>query len=147
MEHGTLDYFQETTSMRRIMMLFHVCAPFVLTRTQHFTANVSRASLKVMESLKRFAISIEKNFRIADIGAAPGGISLFLRSVSIHKTVINDFSDLVCEGKVIAVDPAELKVQHPNLVHLKQKVELSIQQLQQFSPFDLMVIHCCDEFH
>jgi len=69
---------------------------------------LNRAEFKMSEAFEAFEVEPKKDWRVLDIGAAPGGWSKVL-------------SEQVKE--VVAVDPAELKFKAPNVWHLKIRIE------------------------
>ncbi|NPA86358.1 MAG: hypothetical protein GXO42_03120 [bacterium] len=69
---------------------------------------LNRAQLKIEEVMQKYPEILQNTKTVIDLGAAPGGWSYFLAS----------------QGKIVyAVDPAELKVKHPNIVHVRYKLE------------------------
>jgi len=92
---------------------------------------ISRALYKIKESIERFTIDIQKDWKIMDIGASPGAITWYL---STH---------IVTGGLVAAVDPSDLTVnkQLPdNVKFFKGKAENVYDQLQPLGSFDAMVV-------
>ena len=87
---------------------------------------INRAYYKIKEAMKRFRIDINKIEKVLDLGAAPGGWSYYM----LNKNKI-----------VIAVDPAELKIKHKNLIHIKKKLQDSIENIRKYAPYDLIM---CD---
>ena len=72
---------------------------------------LTRAEHKIKEAIKAFNLEIKRDFRVLDLGAAPGGWTKVLAGLA---------------GTVVAVDPASLdpSVENlPNVVHLKCKAE------------------------
>lgn len=90
-------------------------------------SNISRAFYKIEEACERCGVKEwpQPSWNAVDIGASPGGWSLYLSQVV---------------GKVYAVDPADLVVSKPNIVHLKGQL------LQVLPQFDLIPVHMivCD---
>jgi len=71
----------------------------------------TRAEHKIKEAIEAFKLKINRDFRVLDLGAAPGGWTKILAGLA---------------GTVVAVDPAELDPSIetlPNVVHLKCKAE------------------------
>ncbi len=87
---------------------------------------ISRAYYKIAEAIDRFKIPINSNWKVLDIGAAPGSWSDYLS----QKVKL-----------VVAVDPAELKIKRDNIIHIKKKIEDSFRDLEKYKPFDLVT---CD---
>lgn len=77
---------------------------------------ISRAYYKIQEACDRCGIKEwpQPTWNALDIGASPGGWSLYLSQVV---------------GKVFAVDPADLVINRPNVVHLKGKIQQVIPQI------------------
>lgn len=72
---------------------------------------ITRAEHKIKEAIRAFNLEIKPDFRVLDIGAAPGGWTRVLAGLA---------------GSVVAVDPADLDPSVaglPNVVHLKCKAE------------------------
>ena len=72
---------------------------------------LTRAEHKIREALEAFNLEIKRDFRVLDLGAAPGGWSKVLASLA---------------DTVVAVDPADLDPSVealPNVIHLKCKAE------------------------
>jgi len=72
---------------------------------------LTRAEHKIKEAIKAFKLEIKRDFRVLDLGAAPGGWTKVLASLA---------------DNVVAVDPADLDPSVealPNVVHLKCKAE------------------------
>ncbi|HIE18154.1 TPA: hypothetical protein EYP75_00355 [Candidatus Bathyarchaeota archaeon] len=72
---------------------------------------LTRAEHKIKEAIKAFKLEIKRDFRVLDLGAAPGGWTKVLASLA---------------DNVVAVDPADLDPfveVLPNVVHLKCKAE------------------------
>ena len=72
---------------------------------------LTRAEHKIREAIKAFNLKITPNFRVLDLGAAPGGWTKVLAGLA---------------GAVVAVDPADLDdtvEMLPNVFHLKCKAE------------------------
>jgi len=72
---------------------------------------LTRAEHKIIEALKAFNLEVKKDFRVLDLGAAPGGWTKVLSGLA---------------GMVVAVDPADLDPSVkalPNVIHLKCKAE------------------------
>jgi len=72
---------------------------------------LTRAEHKIKEAIKAFKLEIKRDFRVLDVGAAPGGWTRVLASLA---------------DNVVAVDPADLDPSVktlPNVVHLKCKAE------------------------
>lgn len=87
----------------------------------------SRAHYKILESTKIFNISLKSDWRVLDIGSAPGGWIQYLK-------------DRV--KSITAVDPAGLHIEIPeNTLYIKDKVENSYKELQEQGKFDLVT---CD---
>ncbi len=84
------------------------------------------AYYKIEEAIQRFNIPVSKTWNVLDIGAAPGGWSQYLCGRT---------------AKVIAVDPANLQIKEPNVVHIHDKFESVIDELGRYAPFDMIV---CD---
>ena len=85
---------------------------------------LTRAEHKLREAIRVFNIEIKPNFRILDLGAAPGGWTRILAGLA---------------GHVISVDPADLDPSVkslPNVTHLKCKAEDIPRNI---GPFDLIV--------
>jgi len=85
---------------------------------------LTRAEHKLREAIRAFNIEIKPNFRVLDLGAAPGGWTRILAGLSDH---------------VISVDPADLDPSVkslPNVTHLKCKAEDIPRNI---GPFDLIV--------
>ena len=89
-------------------------------------SNISRAFYKIQEACERCGVKEwpQPTWNAVDIGASPGGWSLFLSQVV---------------GKVYAVDPAELVVSRPNIVHLKGQL---LQVMDQLKDVPLNIIVC-----
>ncbi len=87
---------------------------------------VCGAYYKIEEAIQRFNIPVSKTWNVLDIGAAPGGWSQYLCGRT---------------AKVIAVDPANLQIEAPNIVHIRAKFESVIDELGRYAPFDMIV---CD---
>jgi len=71
----------------------------------------TRSEHKIVEALKAFNLEVRRDFRVLDLGAAPGGWTKVLSGLA---------------GMVIAVDPADLDPSVkalPNVIHLKCKAE------------------------
>jgi len=92
---------------------------------------ICRAFYKMRESLDRFNINYKEDWKVIDVGAAPGGISYFMATQICPK------------GLVAAIDPAELQLPRipENLIHLKLKSQDSVPHLQSHGQFDLIM---CD---
>jgi len=72
---------------------------------------LTRAEHKIREAIEVFNLEIKRDFRVLDLGAAPGGWTKVLAELA---------------DTVVAVDPAELDPSVealPNVVHLKCKAE------------------------
>jgi len=72
---------------------------------------LTRAEHKIREAIKIFNLKIKRDFRVLDLGAAPGGWTKVLAGLA---------------DTVIAVDPADLDPSVkalPNVIHLKCKAE------------------------
>jgi len=72
---------------------------------------LTRAEHKIKEALKAFNLETKKDFRVLDLGAAPGGWTKVLSGLA---------------GMVVAVDPADLDPSVKtlsNVIHLKCKAE------------------------
>lgn len=72
---------------------------------------LTRAEHKIKEAIKVFNLEVKRDFRVLDLGAAPGGWTKVLAGLA---------------DTVIAVDPADLDPSVealPNVVHLKCKAE------------------------
>ena len=85
---------------------------------------LTRAEHKLREAIRVFNIEIKPNFRVLDLGAAPGGWTRILAGLA---------------GHVISVDPADLDPSVkslPNVTHLKCKAEDIPRNI---GPFDLIV--------
>jgi len=85
---------------------------------------LTRAEHKLREAIRIFNIEIKPNFRVLDLGAAPGGWTKILAGLVDH---------------VISVDPADLDPSVkslPNITHLKCKAEDIPRNI---GPFDLIV--------
>jgi 23S rRNA C2498 (ribose-2'-O)-methylase RlmM len=93
--------------------LDHVMA---LTRLDD-ESHVSRAFYKIEEACERCGVQEwpQPSWNALDIGASPGGWSLYLSQVV---------------GTVYAVDPAELTVKKDNIVHLKGQLLHMLPQLE-----------------
>lgn len=89
--------------------------------------HVSRAFYKIKEAFERCRIqeSLQPTYNAIDIGAAPGGWSLFLSNIVKN---------------VYAVDPAIITISKPNIIHIKSLIVNAIDKLQNIS-FDYAV---CD---
>lgn len=89
-------------------------------------SNISRAFYKIQEACERCGVKEwpQPTWNAVDIGASPGGWSLYL-------------SDVV--GKVYAVDPAELVVNRPNIIHLQGQL---LNVLPQLAGIPLHVVVC-----
>lgn len=80
----------------------------------------TRAEHKIKEAIEVFNLKIGEDFKVLDLGAAPGGWTKILSSLA---------------EKVIAVDPAELDptvTALPNVVHTKCKAEEVPEGVEQF---------------
>lgn len=87
---------------------------------------ISRSYYKISEAVHRFHIPLKNDFTVLDVGAAPGGWTEFMsRRVK----------------RVVAVDPAELDVQRKNVIHISQMLEDSIEEVEKYQPFDIIL---CD---
>jgi len=87
----------------------------------------SRAYYKILEATQIFNLSLKNNWKVLDIGSAPGGWIEYLE-------------DKV--KSITAVDPAELDIKTPkNTIHIKNKAEDSVKELQKQAKFDLLT---CD---
>lgn len=88
--------------------------------------NVSRAFYKIQEACERCGVKQwpQPSWNALDIGAAPGGWSLYLSEVV---------------GKVYAVDPAVLEVQKPNIIHLQGQL---LDMLPQLDGVKLHIVVC-----
>ena len=85
---------------------------------------LTRAEHKLREAIRVFNIEIKPNFKVLDLGAAPGGWTRILAGLADH---------------VISVDPADLDPSVkslPNVTHLKCKAEDIPRNI---GPFDLIV--------
>ena len=83
----------------------------VFKKYKHGERPLTRAEHKIREAIKIFGLEIKRDFRVLDLGAAPGGWTKVLASLA---------------GKVVAVDPADLNSSVeslPNVTHLKCKAE------------------------
>jgi len=72
---------------------------------------LTRAEHKIREAIRTFNLEVKRDFRVLDLGAAPGGWTKVLAGLA---------------NTVVAVDPAELDPSVetlPNVVHLKCKAE------------------------
>lgn len=89
-------------------------------------SNISRAFYKIQEACERCGVKEwpQPKWNAVDIGASPGGWSLYLSQVV---------------GKVYAVDPADLVVSRPNIIHLKGQL---LQVLDQLKEVPLNIIVC-----
>lgn len=89
-------------------------------------SNISRAFYKIQEACERCGVREwpQPTWNAVDIGAAPGGWSLYLSEVV---------------GKVYAVDPADLVVNKPNIIHLRGQL---LNVLPQLADISLHVIVC-----
>ena len=84
----------------------------------------TRSEHKIVEALKAFNLEVRRDFRVLDLGAAPGGWTKVLSGLA---------------GMVIAVDPADLDPSVkalPNVIHLKCKAE---EIPSEIGDFDLIV--------
>lgn len=88
--------------------------------------HISRSFYKISEAISRFKIPLNNEFKVLDIGASPGGWTEYM---SNHVK------------KVIAVDPADLKVHRKNVVHYSKRIQNSHKKLHQYKPFDIIM---CD---
>jgi len=71
----------------------------------------TRAEFKIKEAIKAFDLEVTKDFRILDVGAAPGGWTKVLAGIV---------------REVVAVDPADLHPsveEMPNVTHLRCRAE------------------------
>ena len=71
----------------------------------------TRAEFKIREALKAFDLEVTNDFRVLDVGAAPGGWTKVLAGMA---------------GRVVAVDPADLHPsveEMPNVTHLRCRAE------------------------
>ena len=85
---------------------------------------LTRAEHKLREAIRVFNIEIKPNFRVLDLGAAPGGWTRVLADLADH---------------VVSVDPADLDPSVkslPNVTYLKCKAEDIPRNI---GPFDLIV--------
>ncbi|MCD6089620.1 methyltransferase domain-containing protein [Candidatus Bathyarchaeota archaeon] len=83
----------------------------VFKKYKHGERPLTRAEHKIREAIKIFGLEIKRDFRVLDLGAAPGGWTKVLASLA---------------GKVVAVDPADLNSSVkalPNVTYLKCKAE------------------------
>lgn len=98
-------------------------AAFVMLEDEN---NISRAFYKIQEAVDRCGVEEwpQPTWNAVDIGASPGGWSLYLSEVV---------------GTVYAVDPADLVVNRPNIVHLKGQL---LNVLPQLESIPLHVIVC-----
>jgi 23S rRNA U2552 (ribose-2'-O)-methylase RlmE/FtsJ len=89
-------------------------------------SNISRAFYKIQEACERCGVKEwpQPTWNAVDIGASPGGWSLYLSQVV---------------GTVYAVDPADLVVSKPNIIHLKGQL---LHVLPQFDNIPVHMIVC-----
>jgi 23S rRNA C2498 (ribose-2'-O)-methylase RlmM len=89
-------------------------------------SNVSRAFYKIQEACERCGVKEwpQPTWNALDIGASPGGWSWYLSQVV---------------GTVYAVDPADLTISKPNIIHLKGQM---LQVLPQLDGIPLNMIVC-----
>lgn len=101
-------------------------------------SSVSRAHFKLKEALERSHLAIPAAGVAVDVGAAPGGIAMYLAYERLHR-LSHFFQSLIrlCAyssdrmSKVYAIDPAELNVERPNLVHLKMRAEDAVPSISE----------------
>jgi len=85
---------------------------------------LTRAEHKIREAIRAFNLEVKPDFRVLDLGAAPGGWTKVLANLA---------------GTVVAVDPADLDPSVealPNVIHLKFKAE---EIPNEIGDFDLIV--------
>lgn len=85
---------------------------------------INKSYYKLREAINRFDVELKKDWTVLDVGASPGGWTEYL-------------SDKV--GKIIAVDPGELKIDEKNIKYIPELVEDCVAQLKKYAPFDMIV--------
>ncbi len=121
---------KEFTHILFIFKKYYGIFPKEFFLRKEFYKKVSKAYYKVYEAVRRFKIPLSKDWTVLDLGAAPGGWTQF-------------FSERV--RRVVSVDPAELKVTGKNIVHIKKKAEESLEEIEQYSPYDLIACDINDD--
>lgn len=94
-------------------------------------SHISRAYYKIQEACDRCGVKEwpQPTWNALDIGAAPGGWSMYLSQVV---------------GTVYAVDPAELAISKPNVIHLRAQLQQVIPQVAEI-PFHMIVCDMNDD--
>eukprot|EP00027_Filamoeba_sp_ATCC50430_P005347 CAMPEP_0168558258 /NCGR_PEP_ID=MMETSP0413-20121227/9871_1 /TAXON_ID=136452 /ORGANISM="Filamoeba nolandi, Strain NC-AS-23-1" /LENGTH=307 /DNA_ID=CAMNT_0008589361 /DNA_START=573 /DNA_END=1496 /DNA_ORIENTATION=- len=116
--------------------------------------DISRAYFKLRESMERFHIKLPSNLRAVDVGASPGGMTQFFSAlieknnpginceVVEHKENPYQVSKAQLDkGIVFAIDPAALRIDPKNVLHLQLKAEQALDHIKQYAPYDIIV---CD---
>jgi 23S rRNA (cytidine2498-2'-O)-methyltransferase len=85
-----------------------ILAKVVLISKKYEERPLNRAEFKIKEALEEFRVEIKDNWRVLDIGAAPGGWTKVLSQKA---------------KEVVAVDPGEMEFQAKNVKHMKIRSE------------------------
>jgi len=84
---------------------------------KHANKALCLAYFKLEEAIRRVGIPVRPEWKCVDIGAAPGGWSQVLCENHLR---VSDQNGEGGKGVCVAVDPAEMRFDHPNLRHVKQ---------------------------
>lgn len=94
---------------------------------------VARSQLKLQEVVRMAGIEVAPTWKCLDVGASPGGWTSCL-------------APLVPEGMVVAVDPAEMRIEcASNMVFIRARLDECMDALRETAPFDMLVCDACGE--